>query len=283
MTFTRGVDKSRAESIVAGSKMSRRFHQKLWSWPAWGLAFLVVAVASCPAVVVNWDTLTWSPGTLSNSYDVDPGNAGNDVTITISGTTSAFVSGYPQLTKNQTGGLSPAEFGLQLNLDFGHDTDTITVTVTFSAGYIFGVDSAVFALVDVDKDGGHYVDQITALHANYYTGTDFGPPTIQHMADNTVTGSGASQVITGTALADDASNAGNASVDFGTNILTSFTFTLGNDPSAGANPKPQSITFHDFSYRPKPIPELHPGLAAAAGCLLLVITRRLRLVACLAA
>ena len=260
--------------------MSRRFHQKLWSWPAWGLAFLCVAVASCPGNVVNnWDYLTWTPGSLSQSYDIDPGNAGNDVTITISGNTSAFVAGYPQLTKNQTAGLTPAEFALQLDLDFTANSQSITVTVTFSPGYIFGVDEAIFNLWDVDKDTTRYVDQITSIHANYYTGPSFGPPTIQHMAETTVTGSGASQVITGTALASDTANDGKAQLDFGTNILTQFTFTFGNDPSAQNNPKEQSITFHDFSYRPKPIPELHPGWAAGALCIMLITARRSRLAA----
>jgi hypothetical protein len=51
------------------------------------LCVLSLSSATVNAVVVDWDTLTWTPGTFINSYDVDPAKAGNDVTVTVSGNT----------------------------------------------------------------------------------------------------------------------------------------------------------------------------------------------------
>jgi hypothetical protein len=64
------------------------------------------------AVVVDWDGLTWTPGTLTNSYNVGPAQAGNDITVTVSGNTGQLqpevLSPYPQtpaITTNFQGGL----------------------------------------------------------------------------------------------------------------------------------------------------------------------------------
>src|ERR1700719_1802923 len=43
--------------------------------------------ASASAVLVDWSVQNWPTGSLSNSYDVDPSNPENDVTITVSGNT----------------------------------------------------------------------------------------------------------------------------------------------------------------------------------------------------
>jgi hypothetical protein len=43
-----------------------------------------------PAVQLVWDTATWPAGALSNSFDIDPANTGNDLTITMTGDTARF-------------------------------------------------------------------------------------------------------------------------------------------------------------------------------------------------
>src|SRR5438105_6746805 len=70
---------------------------------------------SAPAALVNWDVLTWAPGTLSNSYDVDPSSAGTDVTFTVTSSKTNFdndrASGVmtPAITMSLQGGVSPLQ------------------------------------------------------------------------------------------------------------------------------------------------------------------------------
>jgi hypothetical protein len=58
---------------------ARRFFLPLWQ--------VVLFAATGHAIVVAWDGLTRTPGTLNNSYDIDPNpaQAGNDITVTVSG------------------------------------------------------------------------------------------------------------------------------------------------------------------------------------------------------
>ena len=57
--------------------------------------FCGVSVGS--AVTLDWSAVTWTAGSLSNSYDIDPSNPGNDITIAMSGNTGNFNSGSPSI------------------------------------------------------------------------------------------------------------------------------------------------------------------------------------------
>src|SRR5688572_27795340 len=122
------------------------------------------------AILLDWDTYGWVAGSTVNSYDIDPSNPGMDVTITITGSTTRFVSTYPQTTTALTGGTVPPENSVQLFLDFNQDSQTITVTVTFH--YAEGVDEVTYDLFDVDRSGTTYIDRVSAI-----TGTEFGTGT----------------------------------------------------------------------------------------------------------
>ena len=105
------------------------------------------------AVTLDWDTATWTPGSLANSYDVDPGNAGNDVTVAVSGSTAqlqpSLVAPNPQtpaITTALEGGLSPVQKSLEIAVDFTNQTQSIVVTVNFAAGYTQGVQNVSFTL-----------------------------------------------------------------------------------------------------------------------------------------
>src|SRR3954453_22432317 len=80
---------------------------------------------SAPAALVNWDVLTWTPGILSNSYDVDPSRPGNDVTFTITTSKMNFTNDKatgtftPAITMSLQGGVSPLQKSLQLAGDLG--------------------------------------------------------------------------------------------------------------------------------------------------------------------
>lgn len=249
----------------------------------WIIAAVIEALpVRTQAVVLDWNSVSWASGTLSHSYDIDPSNPGNDITITITGNTGQFIGGRPEITTDFTGGYgsSPAPDNLELWADFSNRYQEITVTVTFN--YAAGVNDVNFMLFDVDTGGtgsgkGNktFIDQITEIYAVSTTGS-LTSPTITTSANNSKSGSGTNQVVTGTGESDNSSGTGNVTIDFGTNYVTSFTFTYGN-PSSGVQSDPayQSIGLYDINYKPK-VPEVHPGLFAAFGCGLLVMGSLLR-------
>ncbi|MHB8522999.1 MAG: hypothetical protein ACYDH9_19895 [Limisphaerales bacterium] len=240
----------------------------------------------CAAVLLDWSTLSWTPGSLSQSFDIDPNNPGNDVTITISGDTAAFVSGYPKIATTPFTGGTAADSGLQLRLNFPSNASNITVTVQFTyagKGYAYGVDQAHLTLFDIDqaKSGGKvvYADQISSIQgAAAGTGTAVaatitnipGSPTYTVANNGTL-----SATVTGNIFNSDNSGNGNVGIDFGTNDISSFSFIYGNGPGVQNNPAAQGIAGFDITYRPK-VPEAGPALAAMLVCGLAVGWRAMR-------
>src|SRR5438046_1748487 len=102
--------------------------------------FTIYAFAGSVSVtLVDCSTLTWPAGSLSNSYDVDPGYAGNDVTMTVSGDTGrlqpSIVAGSPQtpaITRAFDGGLGTNPYTLELALDLTSNAQSVTFTLDFS-------------------------------------------------------------------------------------------------------------------------------------------------------
>ncbi len=56
-------------------------------------------------LTLDWNLVTWAPGQLSQSFDIDPSNPGNDITITVSGNTNRISSPIIADTRI-TGGVS---------------------------------------------------------------------------------------------------------------------------------------------------------------------------------
>ncbi len=248
------------------------------------LLFLSLSLGVLPAraVVLDWSNVTWTPGSLTGSFDIDPDNAGNDVTVTITGNTSRFFSSsYPQITDDFTGGLGSGTDQLDLYMDYSNTSQAITVTVTFH--YAGGVSDVEFTLFDIDTGAvtgkgknpdRAFVDQVRSITATA-TNNTLVAPTIT-VANSTYTktgGSGTNQTITGQDVANDFSGQGSASISFGTNTVSSFTFTYGEGAGSESDPFAQGIGLYDISYKPK-VPEFHPGLISAGVCLLLAGARR---------
>jgi len=42
-----------------------------------------VGLSPAAATLLDWNTVTWTPGSLTNSYDVDPGSPGNGATTNL--------------------------------------------------------------------------------------------------------------------------------------------------------------------------------------------------------
>ena len=251
-------------------------------------AFAVIG-SRASATTVDWSALTWTnPGslsgnpTISNSYDVDAGNAGNDVTVAVSGNTSELKSSLinypniqtPQITRAFDGGLSTSPKTLELALDLSSNTHSVTVTVTFASSYTLGVNNISFKLFDIDYDnnpGGSvpstYQDKISSITATSILGTTISPTITADGPNVTLSGG----VLTGnTSTVDTGTGSGNANATISFNSavgIRSFTFTYG-DTTAFADPTYQHIGIYNIDY--SVVPEINPTWFSLLSCGLLV-------------
>lgn len=245
------------------------------------LPFLLVALFATTghAIVVDWDALTWTPGTLANSYDIDPAKAGNDITVTVSGNTGQLqpeiISPYPQtpaITTNFQGGLGTAQNTLSIAVNFTNQTESVTITIDFSALYSLGVQNVSFTLFDFDFASGgssNYQDKLSGITALSIDGVTQVAPTITTSSANTLTGTGLTQVVTGTASVADTgatSGNGNVTISFGTTAIRSFTFTYGSGSGTVPDPTYQHVGIHDITFTP--VPEINPTWTALGSCIL---------------
>jgi hypothetical protein len=240
----------------------KRAFERLSFVLAWVLALSVCQKAS--AVVLDWDGVTWTAGSLSNSYDVDPGTPGNDITVTMSGDVNRFTndatSGVPTpaIDMTLTGGLSPVENSLQLaaNLKTG---SKIFVTVDFSALYLQGVQNVSFSIFDIDLEKNH--DQIRSIYGIALDGTHVAATITNIGSAVTLNGAGLGQFLTGRDPSPDNSSNGNATISFGGTPITGFAFTWGNTNGA---PFYQQISITDIYFIP--VPEMSPAVPTIIVC-----------------
>lgn len=233
---------------------------------------------SARAVVLDWDSVNWVSGSLSQSFDIDASNPGNDITITITITrdTSYFAQNVND-NSNLTGGLSPTEQSLFLNMNYSNENQLITISVVFH--YAYGVEDVSFSLFDVDRNDSSdsnvgYRDRIDLLGITLDNKL-VAPTTITDYADNSVRSSGTNVYVRGDDSTSDSSSDANVDYAFsGTNVISEFFFTYGNHSSAPSNPGNQWISLYDISYKPR-VPEWHPGILASFACLLMVGVKRL--------
>ena len=240
---------------------------------------LIAALATTGhAVTVDWDALTWTPGTLTNSYNVDSSNPGNDITVTVSGNTAQLqpeiVSPYPQtpaITRDFAGGLGTVQNTLCIAVNFTDQFQSVTVTIDFSALYAAGVQNVSFTLFDFDFDNtssSKYQDKLSGITALSIDGTTLIAPTITTSSANTRTGTDLTQVVTGIASVSDlgpGSGNGNVTISFGTNAIKSLTFTYGSGSGTDPDPTYQHVGIHDITFTP--IPEINPAWSAVGSCL----------------
>ena len=253
-------------------------------------AFVIVAVvvafaatiARAGAVTLDWDAATWTNANngspVPNSYDVD-GVAGTDLTITFSGQTSKLRSDpstgteTPAVLSTLHGGLSPVQNALHIYASVGTKTE-ITVSVAFSPTYVQGVESVSFSLFDIDMTtDSEFIKDIYGIRLDGV----LVPATISGLGSSvSLSGTGLGQLLTGNAPSADSglgSANGNATISFGTNVITGFAFTFDNSQGP---PRVQELALHDINFTP--VPEVNPTVAAAAICALggVVILRRRR-------
>lgn len=246
------------------------------------LCTLVFTCTAARAVTLDWSTVAWTNGSLTNSYNIDASSPGNDITITISGNTAQlvtdpFATGTPQtpaITSAFQGGFGSVPKTLDLAVNFTDPSQGLTVTVTFSAAYAAGVKNVSFSIFDVDfnndpVNASTFQDEIRSITATTIANTT-AAATVTGSTDNIVTGSGTPLAkADGTALSPDTgagSGAGNTTIDFGTNAIKSFTFAYGSGASIPGltNPTFEHIGIYNIGFTP--VPEINPALASGFSC-----------------
>lgn len=251
-------------------------------------AVLLSLIVPARAVTLDWSTQTWTPGSLVNSYDVDPASPGNDLTVTVSGDTGqlqpSLVSPNPQtpaITQAFQGGLPQPVSSLEIGVVFANTTQQVTVTISFSALYTQGVTNVSFTLFDIDKsvvNGSNFQDKITGIYATSTNGVTQLAPTITGVGSaTTLTGTGLNQALTGNSLASDlgsGSGNGNATISFGGQAIQSLTFTYTSGPDITGAPTYEHIGVSNLDFTP--VPEMNPTTAVSivAGLAALVAWRR---------
>jgi hypothetical protein len=243
---------------------------------------LCLFVPAVRAVTLDWDTVTWTAGTLSNSYDIDPAKAGNDVTVTVSGNTGQLTTELaapnpmtPAVASAFQGGLGATEKTLCLAVNFADKMQSVTVTVNFAATYTAGVQNVSFTLFDIDfsaASGNNYQDLLSGITALSIDGTTLVAPTITTSANNVQSGSGLTQVVNGTVSAVDTgpgSGNGNVTISFGPAAIKSFTFTYGSGAGTVADPTYQHVGMYDVTFTP--VPEINPAWTALGSCVLAAV------------
>jgi hypothetical protein len=224
---------------------------------------------SAPAALVNWDVLIWTPGTSTNSYDVDPSNPGTDITFTVTGTKTDFTndaaSGVltPAITSSLQGGQSPVQKSLELAADL-RTNSKITMTVNFSPLYTLGVSNVSFSIFDIDLETNK--DRISNIYGIALDGSHVAA-TITFGAAITRSGSSLGQALTGTDPSPNTgpgSSAGTATISFGATPIKGFSFTWTNSNGA---PFYQEIAIGDITFNAV-VPEPNAATVATLVCLL---------------
>ncbi|MEY2518481.1 MAG: hypothetical protein QOF24_240 [Verrucomicrobiota bacterium] len=221
--------------------------------------------ATAKAVVLDWDTVTWNPGSLSNSYDLN-GDSINDITVTLTAQnanvwTNDPVSGdmTPAVNQSITGGVSGNSLILAANL---HTNSRVTLQLSFT-GVNYGATNVSFTIFDIDVTTNS--DIINNIYGVALDGTHVAA-TITNIGSNiTPSGTMLNQVLSGNAASPNNSSNGNATIGFGATIITDVFFTFGNN--AGA-PFYQDIAIGDVSFTP--VPEINPAISASVSCLIAI-------------
>ena len=232
--------------------------------------FIGAAVLFLPAslhaasITLDWNSITWTAGQLVQSFDIDPGNPGNDVTITITdaaGRISQAVSGTTLIT----GGVSPTNKTLQLVTNFASNLESIVVRIDFN--YLAGVRNVNFLVHDIDGDLNSWQEEVRGISATGDTLPNFAPTQIQPLnASPTfqITGAGLAQALTATSVSSDDANNGSVSASFGPQLVRTATFTSGARTAGNFDPIESGISLGNITYNNVPEPSSAMLMLSAA-------------------
>jgi hypothetical protein len=228
------------------------------------LAFCLAGPRVAHALVLDWDSVSWTAGSLNNSYDLT-GDGLNDITVALTAQNNNIWTNdpatgtlTPAVNQSLTGGLSPAENSLMLAANM-HTNSNLTLQLTFTGQYP-GAANVSFTIFDIDVTTNS--DIISSIYGVAPDGTLVAATITNVGSAVTQSGSGLTQKLTGNAASPNNSGNGNATISFGATVITDVFFTFGNN--AGA-PRYQDIAISDISF--SPVPEINPAAASAISCL----------------
>ena len=223
-------------------------------------AIFLPTVLNAAPIILDWNTATWTPGQLSQSFDIDPANPGNDVSITITGDTTRLAQPVSATTLI-TGGISPTNKTLQFVTDFASNLESIDVRIEFL--YLAGVRDVNFFIHDIDGDGNSWREEVRGVFSTFGILPAFFPAQISAVnASPTfqITGLGTGQKLTATGVSDDSQSNGSAAISFGSLSLHTASFTSGASTTGTFNPIESGISLGTIAFTPNPVPEPTSGL-----------------------
>jgi hypothetical protein len=252
-------------------------HLRLCVYAA-SLVFLAGWARPAHGLVLDWDAVAWTPGSVNNSFDLN-GDAINDVSVALTTQDQATWAAdpatgtqTPAVNQSLTGGLSPAENALNLSANLKTQSN-VWIHISFTGGQP-GASDVSFTLFDIDITTNS--DIIESIVGRTLDGS-YVAATITNVGSGvTLTGTGFSQVLTGNVATANNSSNGNATISFGSTIITDVFFNFSN--SSGTHLF-QNIAIGDISFTP--VPEINPAATGAGSCiaalaLTLLLQRRAR-------
>ena len=230
------------------------------------LALLLAGwAAPAKALVLDWDAVTWTPGSLTNSFNIS-GQGFNDITVAITSQNPGIFTNdpttgtqTPAINQTMTGGLSPVQNSLIIAANL-HTNSNLTVQFSFT-GAQAGANNVSFSIFDIDVTTNS--DIISNIYGVAPDGTHVAATITNVGSVVTLGGTGLTQTLTGNAASANDSSNGNATLSFGSTLITDVFFTFSN--TAGA-PRYQDIGIGDLTFTP--VPEMNPAISASISCLI---------------
>lgn len=230
---------------------------------------LLLATWAVPAqaLVLDWDGVSWTPGSLSNSYNLN-GDAFNDITVNITSQNSNIFTNdpttgtmTPTINQTMTGGLVPPQNSLMIAANLKTNSNlTVQLSFTGGPGNLPGANNVSFTIFDIDVTTNS--DIISNIYGVAPDGTHVAATITNLGSAVSLTGAGLGQTLTGNAASANNSSNGNATISFGSTLITDLFFTFSNTNGA---PRYQDIAIGDISFTP--VPEINPALTASMSCL----------------
>jgi hypothetical protein len=225
------------------------------------------AISSRAAVVLDWDSATWTPGSRNTSYDLN-GDTVTDITISMTSTPANIWDPdplgtlTPTINQTLTGGLPLVNGVIPKSLMLAADLKTksdITVQLSFTAGNQLGTNVS-FTIFDIDVATNS--DIISGIYGVALDGSKVAATITNVGSAATLTGAGLTYVLTGNTPSLDNLSTGNATISFGSAVLTDVFFVFSNNQGA---PFYQDIALGDINFTP--VPEINPAVASVGSCL----------------
>jgi hypothetical protein len=235
---------------------------------------LMPFIGDCRAAVFNWPaTPAWTAGapTTGNSVTNDyfP-SSGQGISVTLTNSGDTWESGFPSREivgsgATVTGGTPNGTRSLQLGTSTTASTSSyIQVTINFN--YTGGANNISFNLWDVDLGGNtSWIDQISNIQATAVGGGTVYPTTLTGSSANSVTGSGATALVTGISSSGQTSANGNIAIGF-TQTVTSVSFRWANVASTTRTTQYIGVSPVTFTGIGTPVPEVNSSVAALLLC-----------------